>query len=153
MKRIYKVSEVKLTYNPKVRDSQRPTITCADDIYRLLLKEKFHSEDTIQHRETLKVLLLNQSGKVLGVTSISEGGISETSTDVRIILQAAILANASGIILTHNHPSGSLQPSQQDRKLTDRVKDAARLMDLQLLDHIIFTKEKFFSFADQCYIM
>ena len=109
--------------------------------------------DTIQHKESMKVILLNRSRKVLGVCSISEGGINETSADIRIIMQAAILGNASGIILAHNHPSGNVQPSWQDNQLTQRAKDVAKLLDIALLDHLIVTDEKYYSYADEGYII
>jgi DNA repair protein RadC len=81
--------------------------------------------------------------------SVSKGGISGTVTDVRVILQAAIKANASGIIACHNHPSGNIQPSESDSRLTQKIKEAGQVMDIQLLDHLIITTEgKYYSFAD-----
>ena len=95
------------------------------------------------------ILLLNRSNSVLGIMEVSKGGISGTVTDVRVILQAAIKSNASGIILCHNHPSGNINPSESDSKLTQKIKEAGQLMDIQLLDHIIITKEdRCYSFAD-----
>jgi DNA repair protein RadC len=77
------------------------------------------------------------------------GGISGTFTDVRILLQAAIKANASGIIVCHNHPSGNLTPSESDTKRTHKIKEAGNLMDIQLLDHLILTPDdNYYSFAD-----
>jgi DNA repair protein RadC len=79
---------------------------------------------------------------------ISDGGISGTITDVRLIMQCAILTNASGIILCHNHPSGNLIPSADDDAATFRVKKACEVMNINLLDHIIISPESFYSFAD-----
>ncbi len=80
---------------------------------------------------------------------VSKGGISGTVTDVRILLQAAIKANASGIIVCHNHQSGNLNPSESDSRLTQKVKVAGNLMDIQLSDHLILTSdENYYSFAD-----
>lgn len=93
--------------------------------------------------------MLNQANKFLGVTSISEGSISETTADIRIILQATILSNASGIILSHNHPSGNIQPSGDDRRLTQRVKEAVNIMRISLLDHLIVSNETYYSFTDE----
>lgn len=94
-------------------------------------------------------MLLTRSNKVLGVASISKGGLSGRVTDVRIILQYAIKANASGIIICHNHPSGNLNPSESDLAITRKVKDSAKLMDIQLLDHLIITPEaSYYSMAD-----
>jgi DNA repair protein RadC len=106
-------------------------------------------QDSIEHIEEFKLMLMTRSNKVLGIASISKGGISGTVTDVRIILQLAIKANASGIIVCHNHPSGNSQPSETDSKLTHKIKDAGMIMDIQLLDHLIITPDdSFYSFAD-----
>jgi len=148
MSNIYKVSEVKITYHPKVKASERVRIYSSADVYKLLIDNSY-DRDTIEHKESFKVVLLNQANKVLGVTSISEGGISETIADIRIILQAAILSNASGIILTHNHPSGNLLPSQEDKTLTQRVKESAQIMRISLLDHLIVSNEAYYSFTDE----
>lgn len=144
----YQVSEVKLTYKNKVKTSERPVVKSSRDIYKLLINSVFDSE-TIDYRESLKLILLNRAGCVLGVHTVSEGGLAETSADIRIILQAAILGNASGIILSHNHPSGNLNPSVQDDLLTQRLHKAAKLMDISLLDHIIVTSEGYYSYADE----
>jgi DNA repair protein RadC len=80
---------------------------------------------------------------------VSKGGISGTVTDVRIILQAAIKANASGIIVCHNHPSGNIQPSESDTRLTHKIREAGNIMDIVLLDHLIVaTENTYYSFAD-----
>jgi DNA repair protein RadC len=95
-------------------------------------------------------MLLTRSNKVLGLTSISKGGISGTVTDVRIILQYAIKANASGIIICHNHPSGNVHPSETDKKITRKIKESGNLMDIQLLDHLIIIPEgRYYSMADE----
>ena len=95
-------------------------------------------------------MLLTRSNKVLGIASISKGGISGTVTDVRIILQAAIKSNASGLIVCHNHPSGNLNPSESDTKLTQKIKESGNIMDIQLLDHLIITPdESYYSVADE----
>lgn len=145
---IYKASEVKLTYKNKVKASQRPHIKCSRDIYKLLIGSVFDL-DTIEHHESLKVVLLNRAGKVLGFHSVSIGGTGECSADIKIIMQAAILGNATGIILAHNHPSGNLNSSTPDNLLTQKVSKACKLMDLNLLDHIIVTPENYYSYADE----
>ncbi len=80
--------------------------------------------------------------------AVSKGGISGTVTDVRIILQAALKSNASGLIICHNHPSGNLNPSESDTKITQKIKEAGNVMDIQLLDHLIINDEDYYSFAD-----
>jgi len=86
---------------------------------------------------------------VLGITSISEGGLSGTVVDVRLILATALKAGASSMILCHNHPSGNLKPSEADYKITQKIKDAGETMDIQVLDHLIITGEAYFSFSDE----
>lgn len=98
--------------------------------------------------EIFAIALLNQANRVLGVEQISEGGINFTAADPRIILRLVLDYRACGLILMHNHPSGQLQPSDADRTLTSKVESAARLLDVRVLDHLIFAQHRYFSFAD-----
>ena len=148
MEGVYKVCDVKLTYNTKVKSSERAVVKDSNSAYSLLIGHVYDPE-TIQHREYMKLILLNRAHKVLGIAHISEGGLDSTSADIRIIMQAAILGNASAMILSHNHPSGNKQPSNQDDLLTDRVKKAAKLFDIQYLDHIIVTDSGYYSYLDE----
>ena len=141
------VAEVELVYRSKVKPSQRPKITTSVDAYEIL--QKIWNRDKIEMVEEFKVLLLNRSNKVLGVLDASSGGITGTVADPRIILTAAIKANAVGIVLSHNHPSGSVKPSRADEELTVKIREAARFLDMTVLDHIIITSEGYYSFADE----
>ena len=141
----YTVGEVELTY--KSTSKSRNKIYSSEDAYEVLLPT--YKEGTICYKEYFKVLFLNQSSQILGYTLISEGGITETCADVRVILQAALLTNSVTIILAHNHPSGSMKPSRQDMEITKQVKDAAQLMRIKVLDHIILTDTGYYSFADE----
>ncbi len=94
-------------------------------------------------------MLLNRAHKVQGIFEVSTGGVSGTVADPKIIFAAAIKANSSGIIVAHNHPSGNLRASQADIDLTRKLKDGGRILEIQLLDHIIVTTEGYFSFADE----
>ena len=145
MKADYTVGEVELTY--KSTSKARSKIYSSEDAYKVLLPT--YKEGAICYKEYFKVLFLNQSNQVLGYTLISEGGITETCADVRVILQAALLTNSVAIILAHNHPSGSMKPSRQDMEITKQVKDAARLMRITVLDHLILTDTGYYSFADE----
>lgn len=141
------IAEVSLIYRSKVKASERSQVKCSLDACKLF-KDSWNM-DTLEHVEEFKILLMNRSNAVLGIMDISKGGISGTVTDVRIILQAAIKANASGIIACHNHPSGNINPSESDTRLTQKIKEAGNLMDIQLLDHLIITTEdSYYSFAD-----
>ena len=99
--------------------------------------------------EQFWVIFLNNANKVLDKQKISDGGMTATVVDVRMILKKALEMNSTGLILCHNHPSGSLKPSKADQMITDKIKKAAVFMDIQLLDHIIVTDQSYFSFADQ----
>lgn len=140
------VSEIQLKYQPQPLTE---TINEAKDIHQLLINSVFDA-DTIGYKETFKVLLLNNANKIIGYTTISEGGLTSTIVDVRMILQTALVSNATSIILTHNHPSGNPRPSGHDDNLTKKIKSACELMDIRLLDHIIVTPyDSFFSYCDE----
>lgn len=111
---------------------------------------EYWDPDSIEHFEEFKLMLLTRSNKVLGIASNSKGGLFGTVNDVRIILQYAIKANASGIIICHNHPSGNLNPSESDLAITTKIKDSAKLMDIQIPDHLIIMREgRYNSVADE----
>jgi len=95
------------------------------------------------------VLLLNQSSRIIKSVLISKGGMTETLVDIRLVLRQALLNKASCIILCHNHPSGGLRPSRQDDQLTKRIGEAAKIMDIRLLDHVIVTANGFYSYAEE----
>jgi len=120
---------------PQIRSSKDVA-----DIFQPILSDLNHEE--------FWVLFLNRSNKVINRMKLSQGGISGTVTDVRIIMKQALEYLASGIIVVHNHPSGNLNPSESDSKITAKIKDAGNLMDIQLLDHLIISDKNYFSFAD-----
>lgn len=141
------VSEVQLTYKNKVKASDRKKITCSRDAYQVFIDN--WNPEIIEFVEEFKILLMNRSNSVLGILEISKGGISGTVTDVRVVFQAAIKGNASGIICAHNHPSSNINPSESDNKITEKIKSAGNLLDIQLLDHLIITTDgDYFSYAD-----
>jgi DNA repair protein RadC len=98
--------------------------------------------------EEFWILFLNRSNRVINRMKLSQGGISGTVTDVRIVMKKAIEYLASGIIVCHNHPSGNLNPSESDTNITRKIKEAGNLMDIQLLDHLIISEKDYYSFAD-----
>jgi DNA repair protein RadC len=141
------IAEVKLSYSSNVRPSQRFKISSSRDAYNILL-ENWH-KDYIEFVEQFKVLLLNRANKVLGIFEVSTGGSTGTIADPKLIFCSAIKANACGIIMAHNHPSGNLKPSQSDIALTRRIKEGGKLLEVELIDHLILSKEGFFSLADE----
>ncbi|RLZ08285.1 RadC family protein [Faecalibacter macacae] len=99
--------------------------------------------------EEFWVMFLNQGNRIIKTEQISRGGITQTSVDVRIVFKRAIELMATAIILSHNHPSGNLNPSESDKNLTRKFSEAAKYLDIQVLDHIIVTQKSYFSFADE----
>jgi DNA repair protein RadC len=110
------------------------------DIFQPLLSDLMHEE--------FWILFLNRSNRVINRMKLSQGGISGTVTDVRMVMKKAIEYLASGIIVCHNHPSGNLNPSESDSNITRKIKEAGNLLDIQLLDHLIISEREYYSFAD-----
>ena len=122
----------------------RRKITCSKDSYDLV--KPFLLD--LPHEE-FWIILLNRANVVKEVKSISSGGVAGTVADPKIIFKQAIDGGASALILVHNHPSGNLTPSQADIQLTKKMKEAGNLLDLPILDHLIFTNDSYYSFADE----
>ena len=144
MNDLYNVSEVKLTYESNNKNKRKMKVNSSAKIYELMLK----NWEQIEYRETFKILLLDRAKQALGVNVVSVGGISETTVDVKMILQGALLANASGIIACHNHPSGNVKPSFEDDVITLKIKQAAKIMDIELIDHLIIASDGYYSYSD-----
>jgi DNA repair protein RadC len=139
------VSALELGRRRKLSESaNRLKITSSGDVFEVL--NQYLAD--LSHEE-FWILLLNRSNKIIEKRKISQGGISGTVTDIRMILKFAIEALASSIILCHNHPSGNLQPSEADIQVTRKLKESSALMDINLLDHIIIAGKQYFSFADE----
>ncbi len=139
------LAEIEISYKPKYKASELPKVVTSADAYGYL-KDVFPSLD---YREYFYILCLNRNNKVLGYCQISSGGLSGTIADVRIIMQTALKSNACSIILSHNHPSGNLIPSEADKDLTKKIREAGKFLDIPALDHLIITSESYFSFADE----
>lgn len=140
-----KLSEIKVSYLPSQHN--RIKINRSKDAYQMLLA--FFPEETIQLQEQFVVLYLNRAHRIIGGYPLSVGGLSGTVVDIRLILSVALKSLATGIILCHNHPSGNLKPSDIDIRLTDKIRQAGRLMEIEVLDHIIVSSEGYYSFADE----
>jgi DNA repair protein RadC len=123
---------------------QKQKITSSQDVYNI-----FHPILADLPHEEFWILILNRFNKVIDKQKISQGGISGTVTDVRIILRLAIEKLATSIIVCHNHPSGNVNPSDADVSITRKIKEAGSFMEIELLDHLIVTDGSFYSFADE----
>jgi len=139
-----KISEIIVSYSSCKKEKEK--VSNSKESYEVLLNS--WNENIIELQEEFKVLLLNRSNQVLGVYPMSKGGVSGTIVDAKLVFSVALKCNASSIIVAHNHPSGNLSPSEADKKLTQKLKKASEYLDIKLLDHIIITKEDFFSFSD-----
>ncbi|GAA3553739.1 JAB domain-containing protein [Snuella lapsa] len=142
-----KVNEIRISYREKLSVSKSASINSSKDAAKLLFGN--WNKQTIGLNETFKILLLNNSNKVKGIYPLSTGGITGTIVDIRILFAIVLKTLSVGIILSHNHPSGKLKPSEADTKLTKKIKLAAELLDIKVLDHLIITPNgEYYSFAD-----
>jgi DNA repair protein RadC len=141
------IAEIKISYSHKTLKKFRIKIKNSSDAYKSFLQ--CWDKDLIELQEEFKILLLNNSNEVLGIHSLSKGSTRGTVVDLKLLFAIALKSNATGIIIAHNHPSGSLSPSSSDLELTKRIKKSGELLDIKLLDHLIVTKNGFYSMSDK----
>ncbi len=139
------ISEIEVAYRPLSKTILNP-ITQSKDAYDLIIRE--WDDNILEMIEEVKVIFLNRTNKQVGIYNLAKGGITGCVVDIRIILSIALKTLATGIILVHNHPSGNLKPSTEDKKITNELQKACEIMNITLLDHLIVTRKGFFSFAD-----
>jgi len=142
----FTIPEITVSFKDTVKASKRARITCSEDAAKILFVA---FEGCMEHHEEVHVLYLNKANRVLGISNVSKGGISGSLVDVRIILQIALKVSSSSILLSHNHPSGSITPSNDDLVLTEKIRKGCEAIDVKLLDHIIVANETYTSFADE----
>ena len=140
------LAEIKISYSSRIKPSDRLIITNSESAASLF-REIW--SDQIQLLEECNVLFLNRANAVLGWFNVSKGGTSGTIVDPKLVFSTALKCNAQGLILCHNHPSGNLNPSQADLKLTEKLASGGNILDIQILDHIILTKDSYYSFVDE----
>ena len=141
------VAEIELSYKPVMKVSTLPRIQSAADVYRLFIET--WDKTKLQFVEQFKIMILNRANRVLGICTLSTGSATNTVVDMRLIFAVALKANACQIILAHNHPSSNLTPSKNDQSITERVKEAGRLLELPLTDHLIVSEDGYYSFAEE----
>ncbi|WP_316808074.1 JAB domain-containing protein [Pedobacter agri] len=137
---------MQVSYKPDYNIYERPQISSSEQMYNLIKQQ--WDLGRINFLEEFKVVLLNRSNRVLGVVNVSMGGVSGTYVDPKVVFAIALKGNASSLILTHNHPSGSLRPSEADIKLTKRLVECGKLLEITIFDHIIISENSYYSFAD-----
>lgn len=142
-----KVNEIQISYKERVPAPFWQKINSSLDASEILFEH--WNKNTIGVQESFKILLLNNSNKVRGIYELSRGGITATMIDLRILFAVVLKTLSVAIILTHNHPSGKLEASKADIQLTNKIKNAAALFDVKVLDHLIIVPNgEYYSFAD-----
>lgn len=122
---------------------EKSSITCSNDGYQIL--KKYLSDI---RTEEFWAIFLNQNNRVLHFAQLTQGGINQSIVDVRVLFKTALDHFSTGIIVAHNHPSGNLKPSKEDIDITQKIKEAGKTLNIQLLDHLIITQNSYFSFSD-----
>ena len=139
------IAEISISYTPSRYNQAK--ILSTQDAYDVL--KEFFARETISLQEQFVVMYLNSCQNILGIYKASKGGITGTVADIRLILGVALKSASISFIIAHNHPSGNLQPSLADEMITKKLKDAAELLEVNLLDHLIVSDTGFYSFADE----
>lgn len=140
------IPQIKISYQNNIHPDQRIQIDSSQTAYEVLMAG--WNRKRIELVEEAKIILLDPKKRCLGVSSLSVGGMSETTVDTRIVMATALLAKASGIILAHNHPSCVLRPSFGDRAVTADIFKAGKIHNIQLVDHLIVSPYSYHSFGD-----
>lgn len=140
--------ELKLSYHRTENKPSSKKVGSSRDSFDLL--EQVFDRNLLEAREEFVILYLNRRNSVIGYYKAFQGGVSSVVADTKLILSMGLKSLASGMIIAHNHPSGKLLPSEQDIRLTQRLKSASSLMDIELLDHLIINADhEYYSFADE----
>jgi DNA repair protein RadC len=141
------VSEIKISYHPRIKICDCPIVKSSGEAYGLFLAS--WDMDMICLTEHFKVMLLNKASRVRGIYLLATGGTSAVVVDPKIIFKLALETLASSIIVAHNHPSENLKPSQADIDMTGKLRAGGKILEISVLDHLIMTPDKYFSFADE----
>jgi DNA repair protein RadC len=139
------LAEIKVSYSHNVPPSIMRKISSSQDAYEAMINAWEGDTDYVEY---FYIMLLNRANKIMGYYLLSKGGLSGTVADPKCVFQVALKCNAASVILAHNHPSGNLKPSDQDIKLTRKMKECGNILELPVLDHLIITSESYYSFAD-----
>jgi len=138
------IAEIQVSYSTNSRIRQQ--ITTSYSAYEILQSNWYSGRMELQ--EEFKVLLLNRANQVLGIYNLSKGGVSSTIVDLKLLFAVVLKANASNIVICHNHPSGKLAPSDADIEITNKIKEACKLLGIHFFDHIIISHLGYYSFAE-----
>ncbi|RZM29165.1 MAG: DNA repair protein [Pedobacter sp.] len=142
-----RVAEIKISYSPKFKACERAKVCTSQEVYHVLMQN--WDQGLLQLQEQFKIILLNRNNAVLGICEVSRGGMSDCLVDVKLIFSVALKAGASGIVLSHNHPSGNLKASAADLQLTKKICEGGKLLDISVFDHLIISGDGYLSLADE----
>lgn len=145
-KKLSKCHEVMIYYKRPLFD-QKKRINSSETVVAVL--REFVGDTSLDYKEFFWVILLSNANQVLAISTIGVGSTRAVGVNIREILQLALLSNATGVVVAHNHTSGTLKPSEADRECTLKIKGALGLVDINLLDHLILTTEGYYSFSDE----
>ena len=148
MRKEYKGAFPEITLKYKKGDARKFKVTCSRDGANVM--REIMNEDTLELQEEFVVIFLNNSNNSIGWMRLSVGGMTGTLVDIRLLFAAALKCGCVGMILGHNHPSGTLKPSEADKTLTKKVQAAGKFLDIKILDHLIITEQSYYSFSDEC---
>lgn len=147
-KTMERANEIEISYKNNLKNKPKLKIQSSRDANKIIYD--FWDKDHIELHESFKVVYLNNNNVVKGICTMSIGGITATVVDIRLIFATALKTLSTAIILTHNHPSGVVVPSDADKQLTKKIVKTGKLLDVKVLDHIIVTPhQSYFSFADE----
>lgn len=142
----YRIAEVEMTYKYSIPFKKRQDMTNSKNVCDTL---KAIIGDRMDYKEVFIVLFLDKACNMTGYNVHATGGLDGCFVDVRQVMQGALLTNSVGIIIAHNHPSGNLHPSIQDKQITKCIQQACKTLEIHLLDHLILTADDFYSFKDK----
>ena len=142
----FKLAEIEVKYSTSVKPADRLKIVTSFDA-----AEAFREmwSQSLEYKESFYAMYLNRNNKILGIHKVAEGGLCGTVVDVRCVFQVALKANACSVIVAHNHPSGNETPSEADKSITQKIKEAGKFLGIPLLDHLIMLTDGYMSFADE----
>lgn len=143
----YKTTIPEITLKYKSGDVKKVKVCSSSDGYDLL--KEFYDQDTLELTESVIALFFNRANNCIGWMKTSSGGLDQCVMDIRVIMATALKSASSGIIVSHNHPSGNLRPSEADNKITDKLNQGCKIFDIKLMDHIIVTEASYYSYADE----
>jgi len=139
--------EIKVSFHPFLAASERVIVSSSSSVFDLVIS--IWNTETINLYEEFLVIYLARNNGVIGYRFMNKGSNCGTVVDIKLILCIALNANASSLILIHNHPSGNMKPSKQDLVITEKIKKSSEYMDLKLMDHLIIRSDSYYSFCDE----